>query len=260
MSAVHRTSRLLGSCWPTPAQFCFRRGLTRYTRYTSSPLFVWPPKAPMASRAYATKGKGKAKSTSTLVPGSQQPLTSGPAREEYTRAEEKMHAAVEWFRKEAAAVESRGTGRVTPAVLDPVRVTLPDTNASVKLDQVATVGVREGNNLLVTLFEEQNMKHVEQAIYAAKIPSIVPQKLDDRTIKIPIPRVTLETITALYTAMQRKAEDTRMQIRKQHQASIKRGKFEKHSIEVEVFQKLTDRHIAEIDAALLPLKKLASRR
>ena len=32
------------------------------------------------------------------------------------------------------------------------------------------------------------MKYVEQAIYDAKLPSITPQKLDNRTIKIPIPK------------------------------------------------------------------------
>jgi len=104
------------------------------------------------------------------------------------------------------------------------------------------------------------MKHVEQAIYDAKLPSITPQKLDTRTIKIPIPRMTLETISALYTTMQRKAEETRVQLRKLHQASLKRGGFKKHSVELEVFQNLTDRHITQIDDALLSLKTLASRK
>jgi ribosome recycling factor len=46
-------------------------------------------------------------------------------------------------------------------------------------------------------------------------------------------RPTVEARTSLYTSAQRKAEDARVQIRKHHAASLKKGKFEKHSIELE---------------------------
>lgn len=96
-----------------------------------------------------------AKSTSTLVPGSQQPITDPVAREEYAKAEGKMKAAVEWFRKDCADSETRASGRVTPAILSPVRVTYPGSSEKFKLDEVATIGVREGSILLVTLFDEE---------------------------------------------------------------------------------------------------------
>lgn len=48
-----------------------------------------------------------------------------------------------------------------------------------------------------------------------------------------VSRPTVEAKTALYTVAQRKAEETRVQIRKQHQASLKRGKYDKHSVELE---------------------------
>jgi ribosome recycling factor len=102
-------------------------------------------------RGYATK---KVKSTADLVPGSKQPITDEAARAEYAKADEKMKAAVEWYRKECAAVESRATGRVTPAVLDPVRVKLPDSDREFRLDELATVGVRDGSTLLITIFQE----------------------------------------------------------------------------------------------------------
>lgn len=34
----------------------------------------------------------------------------------------------------------------------------------------------------------QSLKHVEKAIYSAKIPHVAPQRLDARTIKIPMPK------------------------------------------------------------------------
>ena len=43
----------------------------------------------------------------------------------------------------------------------------------------------------------------------------------------------MEGRLALYAAAKKKAEEIRMQVRKQHSASLKKGKFEKHSIEIE---------------------------
>jgi ribosome recycling factor len=45
-------------------------------------------------------------------------------------------------------------------------------------------------------------------------------------------RPTVEARIALYTAAHRQSEDIRVQIRKIHQASIKRGKYPKHSPEL----------------------------
>jgi hypothetical protein len=105
-------------------------------------------------RLYASKAKAT-KSTATLIPGSQKKLTDESAIEEYEKAEKKMQAAVEWYRKEVAGLETRASGRVTPALLAPVRVTLPDSEGeSLRLEEVATVGVREGSTLLVTVFDE----------------------------------------------------------------------------------------------------------
>ncbi|KAJ7166506.1 ribosome recycling factor domain-containing protein [Mycena crocata] len=205
-----------------------------------------------ARRGYATK---KIKSTTNLVPGSKQPITDETARAEYAKAEEKMKAAAEWYRKECAGIESRAVGRVTPAVLDPVRVKLPDSDHEFRLDEVATVGVRDGSTLLITIFEEDTMKHVEKALYDSKLPNIVPQKYDSRTIKIPIPKPTVESNLALVNGAHRQSEDVRVQIRKIHQTSLKRGKYEKHSVELEEFQKLTDRYIADVDKIIADLKK-----
>ena len=46
-------------------------------------------------------------------------------------------------------------------------------------------------------------------------------------------RPTVETRNSLQAVAQREAEDTRVQLRKHHQTSVKKGKFGKHSIEME---------------------------
>lgn len=119
------------------------------TRIT--PLRLLTPQLLSTRRPYATKGKTK--STAKLIPGSQQPITDEAALAEYTKAETAMKTAAEWFRKECQGFETRASGRVTPALLSPVRVMLNEKDF--RLEDIATVGVRDGSILLVTLFEEK---------------------------------------------------------------------------------------------------------
>ena len=93
------------------------------------------------------------KSTDKFVPGSKQRITDEAALAEYTKADMSMTNAVEWFRKECQGLETRASGRVTPLLLSPVRVKLSDREY--RLEDVATVGVRDGTILLVTLFDEK---------------------------------------------------------------------------------------------------------
>jgi ribosome recycling factor len=104
--------------------------------------------------------------TTSLTPGSQQVLSNPAAREEHARATAAMASGVEWFRREVAQLDARASGRVTPQLLDPVRVSLPPTThkeegavaasaPKVRLEEVATVGVRDGSSLVVTVFEPQ---------------------------------------------------------------------------------------------------------
>lgn len=106
------------------------------------------PRAFEQRRFYAKKDKGVVKDAHKLVPGSKQPLTDPAAREEYTKCEDKMSAAAEWFRKDCAEGATRATGRITPALLDSVKVD------GQPLQSYATVGVRDGSVLVVTVFED----------------------------------------------------------------------------------------------------------
>lgn len=130
---------------------CLRYRHTLSTAPTRSPTatvqFLY-----LHRRNYASKNK--VKSTAAFIPGSKQPITNEAAREEYAKTEEAMSVAVDWFRKDCAALEARALGRVTPALLSPVRVKVPDVPKSLQLEELATVGVREGTTLLITLFDE----------------------------------------------------------------------------------------------------------
>lgn len=77
-----------------------------------------------------------------------------PAKGEIDKTSKKMTSTVEWYRKEMSLLTNRALGRVTPAILDSVRVQLPDVDVPLKLSEVATVGVKEGTVLVVTAFDE----------------------------------------------------------------------------------------------------------
>lgn len=146
-----------------PRYLCYRHSLsTSLTR--PSTLSVQLPH--QHRRHYASKNK--VKSTATFIPGSKQPITNQVTREEYAKTEEAMSLAVDWFRKECAASEARALGRVTPALLSPVRVKVPGNAKNFQLEELATVGVREGTTLLITLFDE----HVRFLRFISPFPQV----------------------------------------------------------------------------------------
>ena len=82
-----------------------------------------------------------------------------------------MAGRVEWLRREVSLLEARASGRITPLLLAPVRVSVslsagpPSTASAVasasgakqmaRLEELATVGVRDGTTLIVTVFDPQ---------------------------------------------------------------------------------------------------------
>ena len=130
-------------------------------------LVSTPPTLPasviLCIRGYSSKHKKQPSSkdqpkgtvtTDQLLPGSQLRIDES-ALGEYRKCEEKMVAAVEWYRKEVAKMGNRASGRVTPEILAPVLVKIPERGANgVRIEEVATVGVKDGSVLIVTVFED----------------------------------------------------------------------------------------------------------
>jgi hypothetical protein len=112
-------------------------------------------------RLYAkSKGKGRdidpsPDASTTLIPRSQRILDSPAALAEYNLAKDKMQTSVDWYRKECGNLEMRASGRVTPALISPLKVPLPGHGHGVRLEEIATVGVRDGSVLWIVAFEEQ---------------------------------------------------------------------------------------------------------
>ena len=66
---------------------------------------------------------------------------------------EKMAGSVAYYEKQIAVLESRASGRVMPSLLEGVKVPSVQGDVRYKLRDVASIGVKEGTTLLVTVFE-----------------------------------------------------------------------------------------------------------
>jgi len=72
-------------------------------------------------------------------------------------------------------------------------------------------------------------------------------------------RPTIQARQELFMAAKKKAEEIRVQVRKQHAASLKRGKYEKHSIELEEVRFYLDALSSWISSVLpLPSSRIST--
>lgn len=76
------------------------------------------------------------------------------------QTEGKMRSAVDHFVKELGTLETRASGRVNPSLLDPIRIPSADGRGKLKLNEVATVGVKEGHTLVITLFDDKVSQYI----------------------------------------------------------------------------------------------------
>ncbi|KAJ9104384.1 hypothetical protein QFC20_004520 [Naganishia adeliensis] len=172
------------------------------------------------------------------------------------KAKVKMEKTVSWFKSVVFDGVERGKGRITPALLDPVRVQLPDYDTAEPLQSVASVTVKQGA-LWVEVYDPDTLKHVESAIHSANLPGISPQKDSSRTLRIPISRPSSETRTAIEKMIADQGEAAKIRLRGARTDALKAlvdkdGRKGKWGTEA---QQITDKFGAEIDALIASAKK-----
>jgi ribosome recycling factor len=167
-------------------------------------------------------------------------------------AKQRMHASVEAVRKELAAMR---TGRASLSMLDNVRVDYYGTPTP--LNQVGNLSTPDPTLIQVQPWDVKILGLIEKAIRTAD-KDLNPQN-DGKIIRIPIPPLTEERRKGLVKNAHKHAEEGRVAVRnvrrdtndhlkklmKDHEVS---EDDEKRAV-AEV-QKMTDQHIAEIDAIL----------
>src|SRR3974390_2403158 len=145
-------------------------------------------------------------------------------------------------------------GRASPALLD--RVVVDYYGAATPLNQLATISVPEARLITVQPYDKSSIKFIEKAINESDV-GLNPSN-DGSLIRLVVPELTEERRRELVKVVRGLAEEGRVSIRNvrrdtmHHLRELKSegeaSSDDEHRAEVEL-QKLTDRHIGELDAA-----------
>ncbi len=152
------------------------------------------------------------------------------------------------------------TGRAHPSLIEHLKVDY--YGSEVPLQQVASISVEEGRTLVVSPWEKTVVQAIEKAIHKSDLglnPSTA-----GTVIRISMPPLTEERRRDLTKVVRHDAENARIavrNVRRDVMADIKEMLKEKllsqddeRRAEVEV-QKLTDKHVADIEHALAGKEK-----
>lgn len=167
-------------------------------------------------------------------------------------ADQKMQKTLEALKVDLGKVR---TGRAHTGILDHVHVDYYG-NAT-PLSQVANVSLLDARTISVTPWEKKMVPAIEKAIRDAGL-GLNPSAMGD-LIRVPMPALTEERRRDLTKVVKAEAENARVavrNIRRDANTGLKELLKSKAISEdddrraMEEIQKLTDRHIAEIDKAL----------
>jgi ribosome recycling factor len=166
--------------------------------------------------------------------------------------EAKMKKSVEVFKADLAKVR---TGRAHTGLLDHISVDYYGTPTP--LQQIAKVTLLDGRTIGVTPFEKKIGSAIEKAIRDANL-GLNPAAAGE-TIRVPMPALTEERRKELAKLVHKEAETARIAIRNLRRDAntvLKEALKEKEVSEnderraQDEVQKLTDRHITEIDTLM----------
>ncbi len=166
--------------------------------------------------------------------------------------ERRMHGAVESLKGDLSGLR---TGRANTSLLDPVVCEV--YGSMMPLSQVATVSAPEPRMLSVQVWDKANVSAVEKGISKANL-GLNPMT-DGQTIRLPMPDLTEERrkdLAKLAGEYGEKGKIAVRNVRRDGMESLKAdekkkeiSEDERKRLEDEV-QKMTDSHIADIDAAV----------
>jgi len=164
-------------------------------------------------------------------------------------AADKMDKAVSVLKEELAGIR---TGRATPALLS--RLTVDYYGTQVPIQQLASFSVPEPRTLVIQPFDKNAISAMEKAIQASDI-GITPSN-DGQVIRLSFPLLTEERRRELIKVVHHRGEEGRVAVRNvRRHSKDELEQLEREGVISEddlvrsekELQKLTDRHVAEID-------------
>jgi ribosome recycling factor len=166
--------------------------------------------------------------------------------------DQKMDKTIQAFKADLAKVR---TGRAHTGLLDHIQVDYYGTPTP--LNQVAKVTLLDARTIGVAPFEKKMAQAVEKAIRDSDLG--LNPAAQGETIRVPMPPLTEERRKELIKVVKHEAENARVAVRNLRRDAIHHLKdaLKKHEVSEnderraqDEVQKMTDRHIAEIDKLL----------
>jgi ribosome recycling factor len=163
--------------------------------------------------------------------------------------EPKMTRAVEVLERDLQGIR---TGRASTALVERIHVEYYGT--STPLNQLAGISVPEPHQIVIQPWDRGVLGAIEKAILKSDV-GLTPN-VDGVVVRLNIPQLTEERRRDIVKVVHRRMEEARVEIRnlrREAADAIKKeerdgvlGTDEAHR-ELEALQKVTDRHIAEVD-------------
>jgi ribosome recycling factor len=173
------------------------------------------------------------------------------------QTEQKMDKSVQAFKADLGKVR---TGRAHTGILDHVMVDY--YGAPTPLAQVAKVILLDSRTIGVTPFEKKMVQAVDKAIRESDL-GLNPATQGD-TVRVPMPSLTEERRKELIKVVKHEAENARVAVRNQRRDAmtglkegLKKGEISENDERraLDEVQKMTDKHVAEIDKLLAEKEK-----
>jgi ribosome recycling factor len=167
-------------------------------------------------------------------------------------ATDRMGKCVGSFRQELKRLR---TGRASTTLVDHIRVDY--YGAESPLNQVANVAVEDARTITIVPFDKQMVGTIEKALMKSDL-GVTPTTAGS-VIRVPLPPLTEERRRDLTKVVKHEAENARVAIRNvrrdvlQDLKEMLKEKMISEDIERkahEEVQKLTDKHVADVDAAM----------
>ncbi|MGH8294838.1 MAG: ribosome recycling factor [Steroidobacteraceae bacterium] len=172
-------------------------------------------------------------------------------------ARERMAKCVQTFQ---ADLKKLRTGRAHPSLIEHLKVDY--YGSEVPLQQVASIAVEDGRTLVVSPWEKSVVQAVEKAIFKSDL-GLTPMTAGT-VIRIPMPPLTEERRREITKVLRHDAESARVavrNVRRDVMTDVKNMLKEKmisqddeRRAEAEI-QKLTDKHVADIDQLMAAKEK-----
>lgn len=171
---------------------------------------------------------------------------------DYTTIKEKMEKSISVYQEKLAEVRA---GRANPAILNKIKIDYYGTPTPI--NQVGGISVPEARLIVIQPWDVSILKEIEKAILASDI-GINPNN-DGKVIRLAFPELNEERRKEIVKDVRKMAEEAKVAIRSIRRegidtakASQKEGEMTEDELkqaESEI-QKITDKHIEEIDKIL----------